>query len=711
MSGVLNDCDALLQAALTRFVDPDDALFAAIAAAQAAAATDAAGKAEAARAAAVSASATYAQAQAGLATINAAAYADGKVTAEEARAIADATAKAESARVAAVNAASADATAKAEASRLAAIAAAATDANTKATAARIAAEAAAATYAQAQAGLAATNAAAYADGKVSAEEARAIADATTKANSARAAAESTAAADATAKANAARTAAEGAAAIYAQAQAGLAATNAAAYADGIVTAAEARAIADATAKANAAQAAAINAAAADATAKANVAKAAADTANQAVADMARDDLLSPAEKHAENLRWNTIVGEQPGIDAAAAALGIAAERASYSSAYNTLNSYITGFGAAFTTIPGAAISIVGATYRANFKNYFDAKQSLLNAIAAKSATVAQWSGVGGLGKPADNASSDVTLAVAGSVVLTGNRAVKAGGTGAWDSSVTSKDSFVGGAFASIRIDSMSDLLFGLNSDPLTDTNWASIDYAMELRTAGGLYVWENGSQRASQVGSYAVGDTISVIYDGSAVRYCRNGVVQYVSNVPTPISAPLFFDSSFGAGAATLSNIRIGPLSSNNWNDMGGSGKPQNNATNGAPTGSLVAGVPAETVASQAGNAVAAKPAFALNAYFDGEVSGSANSTLGATFSVNPTGYTGSYSVRWVLNRLSGGPSSQGPFLSSASGNTVGVSASANIGRINYEVSVIVTHSGGLTASASGAASFVFGSA
>ncbi|MBD8531583.1 MULTISPECIES: phage tail protein [unclassified Massilia] len=79
----------------------------------AAAAADAATKAEAARVAAVNAAATYAQAQAGLAATNAAAYADGKVSAEEARAIADAAAKAEAARVAAVNAAAADATAKA----------------------------------------------------------------------------------------------------------------------------------------------------------------------------------------------------------------------------------------------------------------------------------------------------------------------------------------------------------------------------------------------------------------------------------------------------------------------------------------------------------------------------------------------------------------------------------------------------------------------
>lgn len=127
------------------------------------------------------------------------------------------------------------------------------------------------------------------------------------------------------------------------------------------------------------------------------AQAAADAAITAVADMARDDLLSPAEKPAESLRWVTIVSERPGIDAQAAALGITTERTAYANAYNALNTYITSLGSQFATIPGTAISIVGATYRANFKAYYDAKQALLNAMAAKAATQATYGGV--TGKP------------------------------------------------------------------------------------------------------------------------------------------------------------------------------------------------------------------------------------------------------------------------------------------------------------------------
>jgi len=126
------------------------------------------------------------------------------------------------------------------------------------------------------------------------------------------------------------------------------------------------------------------------------AQAAADAANTAITDMARDDLLSPAEKPAESLRWATIVSERPGIDAQAAALGVTTERTAYANAYTALNTYVTSLGSQFATIPGTAISIVGATYRATFKSYYDAKQALLNAMAAKAATRADSTNIVGM---------------------------------------------------------------------------------------------------------------------------------------------------------------------------------------------------------------------------------------------------------------------------------------------------------------------------
>ena len=433
------------------------------------------------------------------------------------------------------------------------------------------------------------------------------------------------------------------------------------------------------------------------------AKAAADAANLAVTDMARDDLLSPVEKPAENLRWNTITGERAGIDAQAAALGITTERTAYTNAYNTLNTYITGLGTQFSTIPGAALAIVGATYRSNFKAYYDTKQALLNAIAAKSATVAQWSGIGGAGKPADNASADLTLLSTGTVTVTGNRAVKASGSAAWDSSATSKESYVGGAYVSVRTDGAYDLMFGLNTDPATDSHWSSLDFGMELRVAGGVYAWESGAARngGNAIAAYGPGDMFAVIYDGSTVRYCKNGEVLFTTTLSAPVVAPLFFDSSINTVGASLSNIRLGPLSSNSWGQIGGNGKPQDGATVGAPAGTQVAGMDADSVAAGAAAGNALKTPFSVAISGPGEIYGTASgkAILVGSVAATVTGSANYASIQWLLTDMVGGT------LSLQNATSLTVTVRSNVvnqpGTVNGLLTCLVTGLDGRTCSAS----------
>jgi hypothetical protein len=83
-----------------------------------------------------------------------------------------------------------------------------------------------------------------------------------------------------------------------------------------------------------------------------------------------------------------------------------------------------------------------------------------------------------------------------------------------------------------------------------------------------------------------------VVYDGSSVKYLKNGVVFYTSAASTA-STPnqtLFFDSSLFSVGATLKNIRFGPMSSNNWANIGGANKAADNATVGATIGTNLFG-------------------------------------------------------------------------------------------------------------------------
>jgi hypothetical protein len=224
---------------------------------------------------------------------------------------------------------------------------------------------------------------------------------------------------------------------------------------------------------------------------------------------------------------------------------------------------------------------------------FDATSGGVAGAVDRASTTSTWNGVTGAGKPSDNASSDVVL-VGRNVTVAGNTLTKTGGTfGSWDADAYSVDSFTGGAYAAaLVVDTSHSIMFGLNSDPLTDSNFASIDYAIYLDAGSNppaIRIYENGSVPSGNTGTTtygtpATGDIFAVAYDGSSVKYLQNGAVFYTSVLPTS-KAPnqkLFFDSSIAHTGGTLKNVRFGPLSSNNWNSIGGTGKPSDFATAGA---------------------------------------------------------------------------------------------------------------------------------
>jgi len=195
------------------------------------------------------------------------------------------------------------------------------------------------------------------------------------------------------------------------------------------------------------------------------------------------------------------------------------------------------------------------------------------------------------------------------VRVDGNKLTKTGADGNWNSDARSKEGFVGGAYASAVIDVKCELMFGLTTDPDWNFSYDSIDFAIYTNLTGGIFHYQNGIEKGL-IGNYVVGDCLSMQYDGTNIVMMKNGVVLTGVNSsgkwPAAITAPLFFDSSFVTTGTSLSGVRFGAMSSNNFADVGGPTKPQDNATVGAPSGTYVGGTEAGLLASRALNGDAA---------------------------------------------------------------------------------------------------------
>jgi hypothetical protein len=136
----------------------------------------------------------------------------------------------------------------------------------------------------------------------------------------------------------------------------------------------------------------------------------ADKANDALAKVSSDNVLSKGEKGAVILEYNTISAEYPGIQAQSSLLGIgaSAERVNFDASVSSLQVYMDSLLPVYTDTT-TDTNIVGSTFRQKFVEYYNRKQLLLNAIAAKAATTSTWAGVTGTGKPADNATVGATF--------------------------------------------------------------------------------------------------------------------------------------------------------------------------------------------------------------------------------------------------------------------------------------------------------------
>lgn len=125
----------------------------------------------------------------------------------------------------------------------------------------------------------------------------------------------------------------------------------------------------------------------------------ADNAIKLLDDIASDNKLTPSEKQTTKKDWDIIVGEYPKIVDESKKFGV--DYLTYKQSYEALDSYLIPL----LTNLDTTSAIVGSTFRANFKNYYDNRQVVLNRITTKSKELA------------DNAQRDATTALGNSKIF------------------------------------------------------------------------------------------------------------------------------------------------------------------------------------------------------------------------------------------------------------------------------------------------------
>ena len=128
---------------------------------------------------------------------------------------------------------------------------------------------------------------------------------------------------------------------------------------------------------------------------ADAAQLAANAANNQIALISSDNILSKNEKGDIQLQWQKATDEKGDINAKAVSLAVPTTQ--YDNAYSALSAYLINIGPGQSGWSDTSVdsNIDGETFRLNWRIFYNARQALLNAIAAKAATVSNWDGVSG----------------------------------------------------------------------------------------------------------------------------------------------------------------------------------------------------------------------------------------------------------------------------------------------------------------------------
>ena len=143
--------------------------------------------------------------------------------------------------------------------------------------------------------------------------------------------------------------------------------------------------------------------------------------------------------------------------------------------------------------------------------------------------------------------------------IDGTTITKTGGTNvSWTDGASSLQNVVRGGYIQFRGgDVNSNKMMGLNSDPLANQSYTSIDYAIYLRVGSSLYIYENGTSRGS-FGTYTTSDVFRVEWTANdQIVYKKNGTVFFTSTIAP--SATLYGDCSlyYNSPQGSFTNVVV----------------------------------------------------------------------------------------------------------------------------------------------------------
>jgi hypothetical protein len=132
----------------------------------------------------------------------------------------------------------------------------------------------------------------------------------------------------------------------------------------------------------------------------------------------------------------------------------------------------------------------------------------------------------------------------GRAVVVGTTVLKSDGEGGWDSDAFSTSSYTGAASVAFRLTGGGAAMGGLNTDPLTDASYTSLDFAF-YREGVALFAFENGGNPAA-FGGIDDNTRLRIDYNGATVTYFVNDVPRRQVRVGPGLA--YYFDSSFNLG-------------------------------------------------------------------------------------------------------------------------------------------------------------------